>query len=111
MTTLMAAMHSCKIEEGVALVTLNHPPVNALTPEMLTELEGTFDSLAMDEAVKIVVLTGAGRFFVAGADIRSASLHLLFGRRRSDRASWADNFFIILKRLKNQSLRRSTGLV
>jgi enoyl-CoA hydratase/carnithine racemase len=70
MTTLMAAMHSCKIEEGVALVTLNHPPVNALTPEMLTELEGTFDSLAMDEAVKIVVLTGAGRFFVAGADIR-----------------------------------------
>ena len=69
MTTLMAAMHSCRIEEGVALVTLNHPPVNALTLEMLTELDGTFDSLAMDEAVKIIVLTGAGRVFVAGADI------------------------------------------
>jgi len=70
MTTLMAAMHSCQIEEGVALVTLNHPPVNALTSEMLTEMDSTFDSLAMDEAVKIVVLTGAGRCFVAGADIR-----------------------------------------
>lgn len=63
-------MHSCKIEEGVALVTLNHPPVNALTPELLTELAGTFDSLAKDDAVKIVILTGTGRFFVAGADIR-----------------------------------------
>jgi enoyl-CoA hydratase/carnithine racemase len=70
MATLTKAMHSCKIEEGVALVTLNHPPVNALTPQLLTELDSTFDSLAMDEAVRIVVLTGAGRFFVAGADIR-----------------------------------------
>ncbi len=67
---MTGAMHSCKIEEGVALVTLNHPPVNALTPELLTELAGTFDSLAMDDAVKIAVITGAGRFFVAGADIR-----------------------------------------
>lgn len=64
------SMHSCKIEEHVALVTLNHPPVNALTPELLTELISTFDSLANDEVVKAVVLTGAGRFFVAGADIR-----------------------------------------
>ncbi|BFU92890.1 MAG: putative enoyl-CoA hydratase [Nitrospira sp.] len=70
MPFMTGAMHSCKIEEGVALVTLNHPPVNALTPELLTELNVTFDSLAKDEAVKAVVLTGAGRFFVAGADIR-----------------------------------------
>jgi enoyl-CoA hydratase len=70
MTTMTGAMHSCKIEEGVALVTLNHPPANALTPELLTELAGTFDSLAIDDTVKSVVLTGAGRFFVAGADIR-----------------------------------------
>ncbi|OQW33188.1 MAG: enoyl-CoA hydratase [Nitrospira sp. SG-bin1] len=67
---MTGATHSCKIEEGVALVTLNHPPVNALTPELLTELAGTFDSLATDDAVKAVVLTGAGRFFIAGADIR-----------------------------------------
>ena len=70
MTAMTGAMHSCKIEEGVALVTLNHPPVNALTPELLAELDSTFDSLAKNEAVKAVVLTGAGRFFVAGADIR-----------------------------------------
>src|SRR6185437_15781309 len=60
----------CKVQEDVALVTLDHPPVNVLTPELLTELDGAFDSLAKDEAVKAVVLTGAGRYFVAGADIR-----------------------------------------
>ncbi len=70
MTTMTGTMHSCKVEEGVALVTLDHPPVNILTPELLAELDTTFDSLATDDAVKIVVLTGAGRFFVAGADIR-----------------------------------------
>lgn len=70
MPFMTGAMHSCKIEEGVALVTLNHPPVNALTPELLTELNTTFESLSEDESVKAVVLTGAGRFFVAGADIR-----------------------------------------
>lgn len=70
MTAIAGTMHNCKIEEGVALMTLDHPPVNALTPELLAELNSTFDSLAKDEAVKAVVLTGAGRFFVAGADIR-----------------------------------------
>ncbi len=70
MPTMTGTMHSCKIEDGVALVTLNHPPVNTLTPELLAELDSTFDSLATDDAVKTVVLTGTGRVFVAGADIR-----------------------------------------
>jgi len=70
MTAIAGTMHNCKIEEDVAVVTLDHPPVNALTPELLAELNSTFDSLAKDEAVKAVVLTGTGRFFVAGADIR-----------------------------------------
>lgn len=58
------------VEDGVATVTLNHPPVNALTVPLLSGLESLFDSLAKTEAVKTVVLTGTGRFFCAGADIR-----------------------------------------
>lgn len=56
--------------EGVATLTLNRPPANTLTPELLVELEGAFEELARDETVKAVVVTGAGRFFVAGAEIR-----------------------------------------
>ena len=39
MTLMTGTMHSCKVEEGVALVTLNHPPVNALTPELTRRVE------------------------------------------------------------------------
>jgi enoyl-CoA hydratase len=68
--TIVANTVSCAVEHGVALLTLNHPPVNALTPDLLADLGAAFDHLAKDERVKVVMLTGTGRFFVAGADIR-----------------------------------------
>ena len=68
--TIVANTVSCAVENGVALLTLNHPPVNALTPDLLADLGAAFDHLAKDERVKVVILTGTGRFFVAGADIR-----------------------------------------
>jgi len=68
--TIVANTVSCAVEHGVALLTLNHPPVNALTPDLLADLGAAFDHLAKDERVKVVILTGTGRFFVAGADIR-----------------------------------------
>ncbi|HEX3177723.1 MAG TPA: enoyl-CoA hydratase-related protein [Methylomirabilota bacterium] len=59
-------------EDGVATVTLNRPDVhNAMNETMRRELTRCFDGLAVDEAVKVVVVTGAGeRAFSAGADIR-----------------------------------------
>jgi len=70
MTTITQTLFACTIEHAVATLTLNHPPVNALTPDVLTELDGAFDALAGNTAVKAVVLTGTGRFFIAGADIK-----------------------------------------
>jgi enoyl-CoA hydratase len=57
-------------EDGIATVTINHPPANTLTPQGLMELESTLDELAKNEHVKVIVITGTGRFFIAGADIR-----------------------------------------
>ena len=54
----------------VAVVTIDHPPVNALSAPLLEELEAEIDALDRDEGVRAVVLKGAGeRAFVAGADI------------------------------------------
>jgi enoyl-CoA hydratase len=61
---------SCTVENGVATLVLNHPPVNALTFPILAQLEATFESLAKDDRVKVIVLTGTGRVFIAGADIK-----------------------------------------
>jgi len=58
------------LEEGVATVTLNRPDrMNPLSMEMLEELGRAFLDLRSDEAVKVVVLTGAGKAFCAGGDI------------------------------------------
>lgn len=70
MTTMTGSMLSCTIDGAVATLVINHPPANTLTPELLAELMQAFDRLADDAAVKAVVLTGTGRFFIAGADIR-----------------------------------------
>ena len=61
---------SYTVEDFVATLTINHPPVNALTHDLLQELDETIDALHGDEAVRAMVLTGVGRFFIAGADIR-----------------------------------------
>ena len=57
-------------EDRLAIVTLNRPPVNALSQEVLDALEQVFDDLVKDDTVGAVILTGSGeKAFVAGADI------------------------------------------
>lgn len=61
-----------EISEGVAVVTLNRPKVlNALNRALLGELDAALESLGADDAVRAVVVTGAGeKAFAAGADIQ-----------------------------------------
>jgi enoyl-CoA hydratase len=57
--------------DGIALVTLNRPErLNALTHAMVAELHGTLDEIARDRDCRVVVLTGAGRGFCAGLDLK-----------------------------------------
>ncbi len=60
-----------KVEEQIALLTLDNPPVNILTSAVLAELDQVFGELEKDETVKVVVFTTAGtNAFIAGADIK-----------------------------------------
>jgi enoyl-CoA hydratase len=61
-----------KVEQdgAVAVVTIDNPPVNALKAQLLEELEAEYDRLDRDDAVRAIVIVGAGeKAFVAGADI------------------------------------------
>lgn len=56
---------------GVALLTLDRPDkLNAMTAELVQELHDHLDAIAVDPAVRVVVLTGRGRGFCAGLDLR-----------------------------------------
>lgn len=58
-------------DNGVALLTLNDPPANTYTYEMMQELERAILVARMDEKVQVIVITGKGeKFFCAGANIQ-----------------------------------------
>lgn len=83
---------------NVATITMNRPEaLNAITPTMLAELNEAFDRVANDGAVHAVVLTGAGRAFSAGVDLKA------LGERRLDGGKVGD--------LLDLPARRLTGLI
>ena len=60
-----------RFEEGILEVRLNRPErLNALTAPLVGELLGVFEGLRDDRATRVVVLTGAGKGFCAGADLQ-----------------------------------------
>ncbi len=57
-------------EDGICTVTINNPDaLNALNSLIINELDFVFDKIAKDDSILVVIITGAGRSFVAGADI------------------------------------------
>ena len=63
-----------EVADGVATLTLNRPEaLNALNSQLRRELLGALKAASRDEATRAVVITGAGRGFCAGADLRGGS--------------------------------------
>ena len=62
------------VEDGILTLTLNRPEkLNAFTGEMLSEMIDAFDRADADDAVRAIIVTGAGRAFCAGADLSGGS--------------------------------------
>src|SRR5262249_30207389 len=66
---------------GVRVLTLDRPPANALDETLMTDLGAALDEAGSDDAVRALVLTGAGAFFSAGFDLAAS--------RRDDAAARA----------------------
>ncbi|HKV04844.1 MAG TPA: 3-hydroxyacyl-CoA dehydrogenase NAD-binding domain-containing protein [Candidatus Acidoferrales bacterium] len=56
--------------DGIAVITIDNPPVNALSPGVPEGISEAIDKISKDAAVHAAVLIGGGRTFIAGADIR-----------------------------------------
>ncbi|GAW92057.1 enoyl-CoA hydratase-related protein [Calderihabitans maritimus] len=60
-----------EVEGKIAVITIDHPPVNALNAQVMAELDEALDQVASDKEIGVLIITGAGeKAFVAGADIR-----------------------------------------
>jgi enoyl-CoA hydratase len=64
------------VDEGVTLLTLDRPSrLNAMSVELVADLHAALDDVAADRACRVVVLTGAGRGFCAGLDLKGIGIN------------------------------------
>ena len=68
-------------QNDIAVITVNNPPVNALSPGVPEGISEALDQIEKDDAVKAAVLIGGGRTFVAGADIKEFG-KMIAGKKR-----------------------------
>src|SRR5690349_9218447 len=66
----MSELVKLSVEGDVAVVTIDNPPVNALSPGVPEGIRSSIETAAQNPAVRAIVVIGAGRTFIAGADIR-----------------------------------------
>jgi enoyl-CoA hydratase/carnithine racemase len=80
-----------EVEAGVATVTLNRPnKLNAFTGQMAQDLICAFDTTDGDDEVKVVIVTGSGRAFCAGADLSDGARSLDFTSVGTDGVDMVD---------------------
>jgi len=99
----------CTISDGIATITVNRPKaLNALDTTTLRELNGLLDELGADDAVRVLIVTGAGeKAFVAGADIKElAALTPLQARHH---AAFGQGVFDKLESLGKPSIAAING--
>ena len=83
-----------EISDSILTITLNRPEnLNAVTPLMITEIIDALNRADADDRVRVVIVTGAGRAFCAGADIETMLPWMQQNRGRA----WAAPPTIMLK--------------
>jgi 3-hydroxyacyl-CoA dehydrogenase len=82
-------------DNGIAIITINNPPVNALSPGVPEGFAEAIAQIGKDDSVEAAVLIGGGRTFVAGADIKE------FGKLTSGKPSGTMDFPGVLLQIEN----------
>lgn len=76
----------CRIDDHIAVVTMDRPPVNAQNAQMNADMALVFDTISDRDDVRVAILTGAGKCFSAGADIKDRA-----GKERAPGDAWQHN--------------------
>ncbi|TMD20620.1 MAG: enoyl-CoA hydratase/isomerase family protein, partial [Chloroflexi bacterium] len=95
--------------DTVTTITINRPDNrNALGTDTVRELRQAFDQAKHDEAVRVIVLTGAGKVFCAGADLQGFKLEISELDRYFQRRNLAD-LFLEMTELGKPTIARVNG--
>eukprot|EP01037_Dinobryon_pediforme_P033495 gene33495-38946_t len=101
----------CSISEGIATLTLNNPPMNVVTLGLTMALGQALDRLEADDAVRAVVLTGAGtRAFCAGSDVSEFADMMAPGQIVPRKLQRQNEVFFQLDRFPKPTIAAINGL-
>ena len=96
------------VADGVAVIRLDRPKVNALSSDMMRDLHAICDELAVDDTTRAVVVTGGRKNFAAGADI--SEFPSFTPRRRSSSRTCSTTRFSPWRTFRRSRSRPSTAL-
>ena len=106
----MSTVH-LDIEDGVALVRLDNPPLNLFTHELTRQLGVVLETIGADDTVRAVVVAGAGtRAFSAGSDIREFPALMASGRVIEDKLALENAVFDRLATLPQPTIAAIVGV-
>jgi 3-hydroxyacyl-CoA dehydrogenase len=91
----MSELVQLTTDQGIAVITINNPPVNALSPGVPEGIAAAIEQIGSDDSVKAAVVIGGGRTFVAGADIKE------FGKITSGKTRGVLEFPALLLRIED----------
>jgi len=98
------------VEDRVAVLTIDHRPVNALDRQTLRELGEAVDVIGADPAVKVIVITGGGSLaFVAGADIKEVG-QIKSPQEAQEMAALGQAVFLKIQRLTKPVIAAINGV-
>lgn len=103
------------VSEGIAVLTLNRPDVlNALNTALIADFRGALRDVAADKAIRALLLTGAGKAFCAGADLRDPVLTDYGDDKRAGSraimAKWINPLVIELRQLPCPTIAAVNGM-
>ncbi len=91
----MADLVRLSVDRGVGVITVDNPPVNALSPGVPEGILAGIEQFSADDGVNSIVLIGAGRTFIAGADIKE------FGKITSGQKRRGPGLTVVIEQLEN----------
>jgi 3-hydroxyacyl-CoA dehydrogenase len=91
----MSELVSLTKQDGIGIITINNPPVNALSPGVPEGIATAIDEIEKDDSIKGGIIIGSGQTFIAGADIKE------FGKITSGENRRGVGFLPLLKRIED----------
>src|SRR5258706_8620411 len=91
----MSDLVQLTIDNGIAIITINNPPVNALSPGVPEGILEGIEKIDRDDSVKAAVIMGGGRTFVGGGDIKE------FGKMTSGKGHRGAGMSAMLLRIED----------